>query len=155
MNAGLCIAGYYCQGRAETKIHVATLDYKIKPCLFSIQCFKSNCLFSLQLSGLCNAGYYCQGRAETKIPVATIDYPENGPCPAGFYCDEGIPAPTQCPVGTVRRVEGKSSSNIFPSRILSLLMETSHQLFIEKTMKNIFSFRHGLKQTLQKTNAVK
>ncbi|XP_033646870.1 uncharacterized protein LOC117306372 isoform X1 [Asterias rubens] len=111
-----CKTGHYCQEGSPlpipcppgtfNNITSLSLEEQCTDCIPGMYCEGPGNSYP---TGLCNAGYYCQGRAETKIPVATIDYPENGPCPAGFYCDEGIPAPTQCPVGTVRRVEGASS----------------------------------------------
>ncbi|XP_071497013.1 uncharacterized protein [Diadema antillarum] len=57
-------------------------------------------------SGPCTAGYYCEGGAVDQVPTATSEFPNNGLCPVGHYCDEGTPAPEQCPAGTIRYTEG-------------------------------------------------
>ncbi|XP_044928344.1 SCO-spondin isoform X2 [Mustela putorius furo] len=48
-------------------------------------------------TGDCAAGHWCKGGATSKDPT---DGTQGLLCPAGHYCLEGAPVPTQCPPGT-------------------------------------------------------
>ncbi|XP_053757174.1 zonadhesin-like isoform X1 [Panthera pardus] len=48
-------------------------------------------------TGDCAAGHWCKGGATSKDPT---DGARGLLCPAGHYCLEGAPVPTQCPPGT-------------------------------------------------------
>ena len=48
---------------------------------------------------LCAKGFWCKSSAETRWPV-TERSGYYGPCPAGYYCEEGTEDPVACDEGT-------------------------------------------------------
>ncbi|CEM36103.1 unnamed protein product [Vitrella brassicaformis CCMP3155] len=65
----------------------------------------------------CSAGYFCVasinlGSAEVAPQTTTAT---GGPCPAGFYCENGTSVPDPCPIGTFNPSErGVDSSSCLP-----------------------------------------
>ena len=112
-----CRVAHYCPGADSTGVKCLAGSYNNKTgaktpadcsdCPAGLYCLDG----SMNPTGKCQKGFYCQGQASNKAPnVSTIKYPLNGPCPAGYYCPEGVAAPVQCPEGTFRSVSGAASA---------------------------------------------
>ena len=73
-----------------------------------------------EVSGDVSAGYFCEFGCATALPDETDAgtilmssrglSPNNGPCPAGYYCDLGTTNPSPCPIGTFSSNTGLTNS---------------------------------------------
>ena len=111
-----CSPGHYCPGGTLSREGEACPSGTYLP--FEEKKFVNECLAcppgkycqypgQVNATGPCRAGYLCRGGAKFDAP----NDGNNGPCPRGFYCEEGTTNGTMCPEGTLRPYSGAKARN--------------------------------------------